>query len=135
MSHFTKCRTKISDQSALVKALSDLGYKTVEVNETATNLYGYQGDKRDQVAEVIIRRKHVGGSSNDIGFKRQEDGTFEAIISEYDQGRHNAKWLKSLNQRYAYQKVTKELEEMGYEVGQVTTENGKLKFDAVSVYG
>lgn len=112
-----------------------MGFKKVELHKEAANLYGYQGDKREQTAEVIIRRAEVGGSSNDIGFKRQKDGTFEAIISDYDKSRYNANWLKKLNQKYAYHKVTAELSDMGYEVENVVTENGKIKFRAVSVYG
>ncbi len=135
MSHYTKCKTKISDTAALKQALLDLGFKAVEVHEKAEHLYGYQGDKRQQTAEVIVRRQHVGSASNDIGFKRQEDGTYEAIISQYDQGKHNDKWLKKLNQRYTFNKVTTELQDMGYEVGTVTTEKGQIKFNAVSVYG
>lgn len=135
MSHYTKCKTKISDAAALVAALKDLGFKAVELHETPQNLYGYQGDVREQKAEVILRRKEVGASSNDIGFVRGADGTFEAIISDFDKSRYNAGWLKKLNQRYSYQKVTKELGDMGYEIGDVTTEQGKIKFKAVSVYG
>jgi hypothetical protein len=135
MSHFTRCKTKISDAAALKQALLDMGLKEVEVHQTATNLYGYQNDKRDQTAEVIVRRKFVGGMSNDIGFKRGEDGTFEAIISEYDKTKYSAGWLKKLNQRYTFRKVSAELEDMGYEVGQVVNENGKITFEAQSVYG
>ena len=135
MSHMTRCKTKLSDQGCLIKALADVGYNRVEVHEEATNLYGYQGDMREQKAEVVIRRAQVGSASNDMGFKRAEDGTFEAIISDYDKHRHNQEWLKKVNQRYAFHKVTKELTDMGYEIGDVVTEQGKIKFKAMSVYG
>jgi hypothetical protein len=32
----------------------------------------------------VVRRRHVGSSSNDVGFARTGDG-YVAIISEYDQ--------------------------------------------------
>ena len=64
-----------------------------------------QGDQREQKAEIILRRKYVGASSNDIGFKLQEDGTWEAIISEYDKHRFNTVWLNNLSQQYALNKV------------------------------
>lgn len=79
-----------------------MGFNKVETHKTAQHLYGWQGDVREQTAEVIIRRKYVGDSSNDIGFKRQEDGHFEAIISEYDRHRYSQQWLNNLTQRYAY---------------------------------
>lgn len=68
MSHFTAIKTQIKDRDALVKALADVGLKNIEVYETAQSLYGYQGDVRAETAEVIIRRKYVGSSSNDIAF-------------------------------------------------------------------
>ena len=102
MSHFTAIKTQIKDTEALVKALSDVGFKQVEVHETAQHLYGFQGDVRSQTAEIIIRRKYVGGASNDIGFQRQVDGTFEALISAYDRRQYGQPWLKQLTQRYGY---------------------------------
>ena len=102
MSHFTAIKTQIKDAEALVKALADVGFKQVEVHETAQHLYGFQGDIRSQTAEVIIRRKYVGSVSNDIGFQRQQDGTFEAIISEYDRRKYSQPWLNQVKQRYGY---------------------------------
>ena len=102
MSHFTAIRTEIRDINALVKALDDVGFNQVEVHQQAQNLYGYQGDVREQMAEVVIRRQHIGQWSNDIGFKNQSDGTFEAIISEYDRTKYSQQWLNELTQRYGY---------------------------------
>ncbi len=102
MSHFTSIKTQIKDVSALVKALADAGFNHVEVRETAQHLYGFQGDLRPETAEVIIRRKYLGAASNDIGFKRQEDGHFEAVISAYDRAKYSQPWLNKITQRYGY---------------------------------
>ncbi len=102
MSHFTCIKTQIKHQDALVQALADVGFHTVEVHETAQHLYGFQGDVRPQTAEVIIRRQYIGQASNDIGFKRQADGHFEAIISEYDRYKYSQQWVNELTQRYGY---------------------------------
>ncbi|MEM9925820.1 MAG: DUF1257 domain-containing protein [Cyanobacteria bacterium P01_D01_bin.50] len=102
MSHFTSIKTQIKDKDALIKALADVGFKNLEVNDTAQSLYGYQGDVRPETAEVIIRRKYIGSSSNDIGFKLQDHGQFQAIISEFDRGRYNQQWLNQVMQRYGY---------------------------------
>lgn len=85
-----------------MKALADMGFKEVEVHEMAQPLYGFQGDIRSQTAEIIIRRNYVGGASNDIGFQRQQDGMFEAIISEYDRRKYSQPWLNQVMQRYGY---------------------------------
>src|SRR5262245_16439249 len=102
MSHFTHLQTRIVEVDALRKALADVGFEEVEVHDEAQHLYGFQGDQRADTAEVIIRRRHVGYASNDIGFKRQPDGTFTAIISGYDRSKYSAAWLEKLTQRYAY---------------------------------
>ncbi len=116
MSHFTSIKTQIKDKDALVKALADVGLKNIEVHETAQHLYGYQGDVRAETAEIIIRRKYIGSSSNDIGFKLQDDGQFQAIISEYDRGRYNQQWLGKVMQRYGYYALMASAQEQGFTV-------------------
>lgn len=103
MSHFTTIKTQIKSADALVQALADLGFRHVEQSATAQPLYGYEGDMRSQTAEIIVRRQYVGPLSNDIGFKHQSDGTYEAVISDYDR-RHGygQDWLNHLMQRYGF---------------------------------
>ena len=100
MSHFTKVRTTITDQDRLVAVLRELGFPEVESHAQPTSLYGFQGDVRKEKAEVVIRRRHVGTASNDLGFHRTADGTFEAVISEYDRRRYDAEWLRKVARRY-----------------------------------
>ena len=114
MSHYTAIRTRIADLDALVKALAEVGYDQVETHDAPQPLYGYLGDRRAQSAEVIIRRKHVGRASNDLGFRRQLDGTFEAIISDYDRRKHSPAWLGHLTQRYACHATKARLLEQGF---------------------
>ncbi len=128
MSHFTCIKTQIKNRDALVKALADIGFKEVEVHETAQHLYGYQGDVRAQTAEVIIRRKYLSSASNDIGFKRQEDGQFEAIISEYDRHRYSQDWLNGLTQRYGYRALMATAPAQGFTVEEEQTlEDGTIR--------
>jgi Protein of unknown function (DUF1257) len=104
MSHFTAIKTQIRDRDALVKALEDIGFKDqLEIHETAQGLYGFQDDLRKETAEIIIRRKYLGAASNDIGFKKQEDDTYEAVISSYDRAyNYGQQWVNELTQRYGY---------------------------------
>lgn len=128
MSHFTCIRTQIKNQNALLKALADVGFKEVEVHETAQHLYGYQGDLRSQTAEVIIRRQYIGSASNDIGFKRQENGQFEAIISEYDRNKYSQEWLNGLTQRYGYHMLMETAPEQGFSIEEEETlEDGTIR--------
>jgi hypothetical protein len=116
MSHFTRVHTSLRDAGLLIAALAELGYRDVEVHDQPQVLYGYLGDERQQRAEIIIRRKHVGGASNDIGFACQPDGTFEAIISEFDRGKHGGRWLARLVQAYGHAAALKYAEDHGYDV-------------------
>ena len=127
MSHFTRLKTRITDKPAPVKALAGVGYKLVEVHDTPHHLYGYQGDKRAQTAEVIVRRKYIGWLSNDVGFSRSADGSFEAIISLFDRLKHSRGWLRRLTQRYAYHVARGKLQEQGFDlVSEETAKDGRI---------
>lgn len=128
MSHFTCIKTQLKDRDALVKALADVGLKNVEVHETAQHLHGYQGDVRSQTAEVIIRRQYIGQWSNDIGFKQQANGQFEAIISEYDRQNYSQEWLNNLTQRYGYHALMATAPAQGFTVEEEETlEDGTIR--------
>lgn len=115
MSAYRENETTMNDQDCLVNSLKEMKYKGVkegtqvnpQVHAEATNLEGYHGDKRDQKAEIIIKRKEVGASSNDIGFKKGEDGNFKAIISAFDSGFYNSSWMTELKKKYAEKKARK----------------------------
>jgi hypothetical protein len=125
MSHFTVIKTKIIDADILLKVLAELGFKKVKVYGKARHLFGYMGDVRPQTAEIIIRRWHIGLFSNDIGFKRNPDGAFDAIISQFDSARFNTKWLEHLCQRYAYYIATEKLLSQGFEIVEENTSRDK----------
>ena len=71
------------DRRLLLAAPADLGYAEVEEGE-ALPLVGYQGDRRPETAELVVRRRHLGPASNDLGFARTPRG-YVPILSEYDQ--------------------------------------------------
>lgn len=102
MSAFVMGKTSIKDTACLVDALVEMGWKLdqIEVHETPQHLYGYHGDQRPQRCEVIIRRKYVGSASNDLGFMRQEDGTFAVVVSEYDSKKHGTVWEGQLDRKF-----------------------------------
>jgi uncharacterized protein DUF1257 len=116
LSHFTRIRTQLRDAAVLVEALASVGHRQVEVHDRPTTLYGYQGDARREKAEVVIRRAHIGSASNDIGFARRPDGTFEAIISEFDRSKYDAGWLTRLTHSYSHAATLRYAEAHGYEV-------------------
>jgi len=91
MSHYTTAKVPIRSEEDLIAGLVAAGIprNAIESHETPVNLYGYRGDKRTDVAHVVVRRQAVndlsGGSSNDVGFVRLPDGSWQEIVSDYDQ--------------------------------------------------
>jgi hypothetical protein len=128
MSHYTCIRTEIKEAALLVESLREMGFPQVEHHEQAQYLYGYQGDRRPETAEVIIRRQFIGPAANDVGFKHQESGVFEAIISEYDRSsRCNDDWLRQLNRTYAYKLIHEQAREQNLSIEEEQTlDNGDV---------
>ncbi|MGH3242900.1 MAG: DUF1257 domain-containing protein [Spirillospora sp.] len=128
MSHFTRVRTTLRDSDLLAKALAEVGFTTVETHAAPQTLYGYQGDARPERAEVIVRRRHVGRMSNDIGFRRGSDGSFEAIISEFDRNRYDGGWLTKVSRAYGHAAALRYAEDNGYEIdSDVVGEDGERR--------
>jgi uncharacterized protein DUF1257 len=140
LSNYKEIRCKITDRDCLMKALEEKGFHP-EYHAEGDALVGFQGDYRmpngkdhttDKTkamkAEVIIRRKEVGGASNDIGFVKGTDGTFQAIISDYDSSRYNRKWINDVTDKYAVHKVKKQAKSMNLKfVSEKTLEDGTIK--------
>ena len=70
------------DRRLLLAALTDIGFPIVEEGKELP-LYGYQGDRRSEAADIVVRRQHIGRASNDVGFARTPDG-YVPIVSEFD---------------------------------------------------
>jgi hypothetical protein len=109
MSAYITLLTPMSDLSCLLEALTELGFDSgkVEVHQTPVSLVGYRGDKRTQVANVVIRRQHIGGASNDVGFLASPTG-YQAFVSGYDHPRFGTAWLSKLNTSYQAYWTTKQ---------------------------
>ena len=101
MSMYHECQTDLKDGKHLLAALTDLGF-LVECHEQPQTLMDWHGQPRPQKANIIIRRNHTGlCASNDVGFLKTEDGTYQAVISEYDQSvKFNQTWLGQLRAGY-----------------------------------
>ena len=113
MSAYQTQETQFTDEDCLLKALADQGYTHVEVHAEPRQLVGYHGDLRSQRAHVIVRRQYVGRASNDLGFVKSPDGTYRAIISDFDKGRHNDAWMLKLTDSYSEHGVVKQAARQG----------------------
>ncbi|KKM21838.1 hypothetical protein LCGC14_1631380 [marine sediment metagenome] len=121
-----------NDAECIKAALKELGY-VFEEHKEAQGLHGYQGDVRKQKAHIIIRRQNVGAASNDVGFFRKPDGTYDLIISQFDRGGHKEQGNKLINkmkQVYGKHRALKKIKRMGIKVASQstkTTNDGKMK--------
>ncbi len=136
MSKYRQIAVKFLSEAALVQALEDCVSQfggAYEHHDKATNLFGYQGDARPEKAEYIIRRRYVGSGANDIGFARQADGSFSAIVSDFDAGdgahseRQENEKFQYIKQRYAYHQTVSLAEEQGYTVYETVQEDGSIE--------
>ncbi len=90
----------LRDRRLLLAALADLGYTEIEEGGSLP-LYGYQGDRRPETADIVVRRRHLGSASNDVGFARTPAG-YIPIVSEYDQrALHGCRFLVKLRAAYS----------------------------------
>ena len=113
------------DRRLLLAALADLGYTDVEEGE-ALPLYGYQGDRRPETAELVIRRQFVGSLSNDVGFVRTPKG-YVPWVSEYDQRTlHGGRFLVKLRTAYN-ERVVEEVKRRLHGTARRTVEGTVIK--------
>lgn len=130
MSKYRRIKTEYRDRKALESALNDLGVPF----ESGTNLtmYGYMGDARPERADVVIRRQHISHASNDLGFARQPDGVYEAIVSEFDSTQARAvSYLQQIKARYAYHALVNAARSKGYAVRELSNSNGVVRLQLV----
>ena len=137
MSKYGATKASIKDVNELIDALGDCGFSRdkIEYHEKPRNLVDFHGHftkyldgQTYDTAEVIIRRQYIGGLANDIGFKRQTDGTFSMISSAYDRScGYNDTWLKKIEVSYAQRHTVNTAKKQGFKLAGTKIENGKRK--------
>lgn len=107
MSAFKEFReVQFRDRECLLQALGELGFEQVEQGRDLV-LYGYEGNARPERADLVIRRRHLGYYSNDVGFALR-DGAYVPIVSDYDQRAWmGANWQVKLKKAYANAAIRK----------------------------
>ena len=124
MSEYHEVELDVTEKSCIVDALKDLGYNP-QVHDNAVPLHGFQGDQRQQKANIVLPKSQVGSASNDIGFEKV-NGKYILRISEFDIGakRFNQ---KEFNKNYKKHAVLKKISKnRKFKKKSVTNKDGKI---------
>lgn len=114
MSKYEELQTVLSDERFLLEALRDLGFSP-DASPEGLSLCGYLGDERPEKANIVIRRRQLNSASNDIGFARDANGVYRALISEYDRGiGFDHAWLGRVAQTYKERQTMAVAKAKGY---------------------
>ena len=107
MSHFTKIKTKLYNLETLKRSLSDLN---IEWTSEKQEITGYKEQK--QVVELVVTQKN----NYDLGFKwNGNEYELVADLMFWDQKFSVNKFLNQINQRYAFNLITKVSEEQNFQ--------------------
>jgi hypothetical protein len=71
----------------------------------------------------------VQDAANDIGFVKTADGTYTAIISEYDSSFYSQGWLKKLYTYYNVEKAKMDSEAQGHKVVETVDKQGRIQLE------
>lgn len=126
MSAYVKIDVKLTDEESIKEALKalDLPFEEFEIAEP---LVDYRGQRRSQTrANIIVRRRHLSRLSNDMGFEKMPDGTWQAHVSDYDMPPRSTIWPR-IKQEYAAAVNTRAARKKGYHVTRVNEADGKIK--------
>jgi hypothetical protein len=85
----------------LAQLLRELGFAEVELHREPKPLNSWNGNPTGASAEVIIRRKSLGSTADDMGFARRADGTYEAVISDIHLFRFDRRFFEKLEKLHA----------------------------------
>lgn len=126
MSHFTKCELKMTNLTAIKRALDDLGhaYAMAEENQSVT-VRGWRGQTLNATMSIDMGKY-------DIGVVSGGDGTYDITADwwgvETTKGITEQEFRDKLSQRYAYYNVLQACEEKGYTLEEeVNEEDGSIQ--------
>ncbi|OQY29852.1 MAG: hypothetical protein B6244_02515 [Candidatus Cloacimonetes bacterium 4572_55] len=121
MSHFSKIKTKLKDLTIIKKTLTDLKYSYTEGQNLQIDGYG----SRTLGVDLAVRI----GSGYEVGLKWNEAaGSYDLIADWYGVRTKPEKLMQNIMQRYAYHKVSSEIQKQGLMISEESRlKDGSLK--------
>lgn len=129
MSKYHVVRTEFKNRAALEEALAKVCHaRGISFEQGhALTLYGYAGDARPETANFVIRRHCISASANDLGFCRETDGSYSAIISEFDSHGKGQRILNEVKQTYARIEIERLAKARGMRVVEEKAPGGAIR--------
>lgn len=125
MSHFSEVKTHIKDSNILKKVLRASGFEIVEASQ-GVEVRGFMGETQTADFKILTKTHY------DIGFRKNEEGSYELIgdwelmprVADIEQESFT-KWLK---REYARESIVTTAKEQGYEIEEVQeSETGEIQ--------
>lgn len=132
MSKYRVNQTSMTEGDCLEEALQGLGH-TVERHNHAVELQGWPYDRDKKFAEIVVpAHRGANAPQYDLGFKKQKDGSYAALIEDMDY-KFGKEWLGKVEVAYGHAKVKKMADDLGLELlaEPETLSNGDIKVQYV----
>ncbi len=142
MSAYKRIELKLMDKELIVKALLAAEWRPgqfwtedmIEVHDEPVNLVGYTNDGRPMQANIIVRKKHIPGSYNDLGFVyNKEKDSYDMLVSDFGIGNNlGQKWLDGLGLSYGKEAVMDTCSKSGIsesDIEWVVNDDGSINFE------
>lgn len=137
-SGFTRDQIEVHEKPALLKDYCGKSTKYI-YNDTKDERF-----KDGDCAHVIIRRKHMGSSHNDMGFYVDKDGNSKTILCDYaiSSGRSACAnpvakaeggykpWMKKVKREYTAETTVRMFKRQGKVAKRVEGKDGKIRIYA-----
>lgn len=127
MSKFVEVKTEFKSKEDLLAAIeaNNLTPKVSEENDLDLDAY-YSHERRSKCCSIVVPKSQLGCVSNDIGFMRQSDGSYTAVVGDMDTKRfHNIK------KSYAVSLVEKSMNNLkvkGFTFQRTEEKNGEVLY-------
>lgn len=131
MSKYKEIQTEIDDPTILAQTLQEVGdrlnFQFEDHHAAPVRLMGYEGSPRQQTADFVIRKRYVGNVSNDLGWKRQPDGVYSLLISDYDDNHpRSLEIAQEVAYHYTVVKAERAARLEGYTIKRECAPNGQV---------
>jgi hypothetical protein len=145
---FTVVELELSDIDVVLEVMrEEFGEDKVEVHlDDPKPIRGYRGDDRSKLSpsnknyappcHLIVRKRHVGASSNDVGIHIAPNGKIKMYVSGFDRGgnvsdrridKMKENMAGKLKSRYAEKMVKRHARRAGYRIKRETLQDGTIR--------